>query len=589
MASAASQRPASHYFIRIVKRWGRLHRTAFFLSNVLVVVVALTTAAYPLLIDLTLESLQAGEKMILYIVPPLIIGLTFCKGIALYFQTIVVSRISNRIVTDMRGDLYASLMLQDLGDFDADRAGALQSRVLHDTDQVRASLTALSGKFLRDVVTVICLFGSMIYLDWVLSCAAVLIYMLSVRPVISVGRRTRRLAKDEQERTGLLASFLSEGFLGIRVVKAFNLEKGRINHGRCLFEDLNDILLALDKRAARLSPILEAGGGLVAAVVIVIAGWRILDGLSTVAAFSGFISALLMALRPARTLASFSVTFQQSGAAAERIFDRLGRAPTIVDSPDAQTLSQIKGEIAFKDVSFSYPDGAPVLKDFNLVVSAGERVAIVGPSGAGKTTIANLVLRLFDPDQGTVSIDGIDIRDVTLASLRDSLALVTQEAMLFHGTVRENVAFGREGAGEEEIQASLATAAADFVFSWRDGIDTIVGDQGGRLSGGERQRIAIARAFLRDPAILLLDEPTSALDAKTEHRIQMTLAELARNRTTVTITHRLSTAVDADRILLINDGRIVDQGSHDDLVAHSQEYRRLVELQKLPASEQKAA
>lgn len=582
MPETATETSAFRHFRRIVRRWGLRHRRRFLLANALILVVAGTTAAYPLLIDWTLDSLQAGEGRILLVVPLLIVAITLAKGVALHLQTMTVSRIVQDMVADMRGEVYAAMLAQETAAVGRERAGQLHQRVFGDTALLAEALDTLAGRLLRDVVTLLALFASMVYLDWALSIIAVLVYFLSIRPVRSIGKKTRQLTTVMQQRSGALTAFVTESFLGFRLVKAFGLEDERLRRGRGHFEELRDIHLSVARRQSRLSPILEVGGGLVVALVILIAGWRILEGASTVGAFSGFVSAMLLTLRPARALASFSVNIQSGAAAAERLFESLDRTPEIRDRPDARDLGRPRGEIGFHDVHFGYDHGLPVLHGIDLVVAAGESVAFVGPSGAGKTSLVSLVLRLFDPDRGRVTVDGTDIRGVTVKSLRESIALVSQEATLFHGTVRENVAYGKLDATETEIRAALRDADAGFVDRLPDGLDTVVGDQGGRLSGGERQRIAIARAVLRDPAILILDEPTSALDAVSEERIRAALRRLAAGRTTVTIAHRLSTIVDADRIFLVDEGRIVDQGNHAYLAHRSSAYRRMVELQKIP-------
>ncbi|MCY4098471.1 MAG: ABC transporter ATP-binding protein, partial [Rhodospirillales bacterium] len=465
------------------------------------------------------------------------------------------------------------------GGLAGDRAVSLQARVLHDTNLLNASLTQMAGRVPRDALTCAALLGSVIYLDWVLSLIVIAVYGINVRPVLSIGRRTRSTTTDVQAHYGALSSFLAETFQGMRTVRAFNLGTARSQQGKSLIERLYALQYAIERRRAQLSPLLEFGGGVVVALIIVVAGWRILEGSSTIGAFSGFVSAVLLALRPARALADFSVTFQQAASAAERVFEKLEQPPGLVDRPDARDCPRPEGEIRFENVGFRYTEGGSVLRDVNLVIRPGERVALVGPSGAGKTTLINLVLRMFDPSEGRILLDRADIREFTLESLRSHFGLVAQEATLFHGSLRDNVEMGRPGASDAAIREALLAAAADFVDTLPDGLDTVVGDQGDRLSGGERQRVALARAILRDPAVLILDEPTSALDAESEHRIQEALGRLTAGRTTITIAHRLSTVVRADRILLMEGGTIVDQGTHAALMAQSAPYRRLVELQ----------
>ena len=571
--------PARHPIRRLIQRWGPKHARTFVTANLLVIVIAGATAGYPLLIDYLVDALQARERLVLVTVPIAVLLLTLAKGAALYAQTVLVSRIAQRMIADIRADLYMAILRFDLGVLAGDRAVSLQARVLHDTNLLNASLTQMAGRVPRDALTCAALLGSVIYLDWVLSLIVIAVYGINVRPVLSIGRRTRSTTTDVQAHYGALSSFLAETFQGMRTVRAFNLGAARSQQGKSLIERLYALQYAIERRRAQLSPLLEFGGGVVVALIIVVAGWRILEGSSTIGAFSGFVSAVLLALRPARALADFSVTFQQAASAAERVFEKLEQPPGLVDHPDARDCPRPEGEIRFEDVGFRYTEGGPVLRDVNLVIRPGERVALVGPSGAGKTTLINLVLRMFDPSEGRILLDRADIREFTLESLRSHFGLVAQEATLFHGSLRDNVEMGRPGAGDAAIREALLAAAADFVETLPDGLDTVVGDQGDRLSGGERQRVALARAILRDPAVLILDEPTSALDAESEHRIQEALGRLTAGRTTITIAHRLSTVVRADRILLMEGGTIVEQGTHAALMAQSAPYRRLVELQ----------
>ena len=518
--------PARHPIRRLVQRWGPKHLRTFVVANLLVIVIAGATAGYPLLIDYLVDALQAGDRAVLVTVPIAVLLLTFAKGLALYAQTVLVSRVAQRMIADIRTDLYTAILRFDLGVLAGDRAVSLQARVLHDTNLLSASLAQMAGRVTRDAVTCAALLASVIYLDWVLSLIVIVVYGINVRPVLSIGRRTRRTTTDVQVHYGALSSFLAETFRGMRMVRAFNLGAARTEQGKSLIERLYALQYAIERRRAQLSPVLEFGGGVVVALIIVVAGWRILEGVSTIGAFSGFVSAVLLALRPARALANFSVTFQQAASAAERVFEKLEQPPGLVDRPNARACPRPEGEIRFEDVSFRYEQGGAVLQGVNLVVPPGERVALVGPSGAGKTTLINLVLRLFDPSAGRILLDGTDLREFTLESLRSHFGLVAQEATLFHGSIRENVAMGRLGADDAAIREALVAAAADFVNTLPDGLDTMVGDEGDRLSGGERQRVALARAILRDPAVLILTSPPAPSTQESEHRIQAALARL---------------------------------------------------------------
>jgi subfamily B ATP-binding cassette protein MsbA len=334
------------------------------------------------------------------------------------------------------------------------------------------------------------------------------------------------------------------------------------------------------KSRARLDPILEILGGLAVGGVIAFGGYRVATGQGTIGEFTGFISALLIAAQPVRAIGTLNTVLQEGLGAVQRIFTLLDEMPAIVDKPGAAPLNVARGAVAFRDVDFSYEPGTSALTDFSIEVPAGKTVALVGRSGAGKSTVFNLIPRLFDVGGGAATIDGQDVRDVTLASLRDAIAVVSQEVVLFNDTVRANIAFGRTGASEDEIRAAAEAAAAhDFITQLPEGYDTIVGDRGLRLSGGERQRLSLARAILKDAPILLLDEATSALDAESERLVQLALERLTRGRTTLVIAHRLATVRNADLIYVLEDGRVLEQGSHDELLARGGLYARLCRLQ----------
>jgi len=432
----------------------------------------------------------------------------------------------------------------------------------------------------KDTVTVVFLAALMFYEDWVLALVSFFAFPLAIRPITSIGRRMRRVSASTQVETGLVTTLLNQTFQGARHVKAYSMEAYEQQRAGILFERLFRLVDRANRTRARASPMMEALGGAAVAVVILYGGYQVIEGARTTGAFFTFIAALLLAYQPVKSLANLNASLQEGLAAAERLFEVLDIEPAIRDRDGALPLRLAGGEIVLTDVRFGYQPHAVALDGVSLTVPAGSTVALVGRSGAGKSTVLNLIPRFYDVSAGTITIDGQDVQDVTLASLRGALALVAQEASLFDDTVRANIAYGRFGASQEEIEAAAAAAGADeFIAELPQGYDSLVGEHGIRLSGGQRQRLAIARAMLKDAPILLLDEATSALDNESERQVQAALRRLMRGRTTLVIAHRLSTITGADLICVMDRGRIVESGKHAQLLARGGAYARLYETQ----------
>ena len=556
--------------------WPRWRELA--VTFVLTAFLAAATGGYPTVIKLSFDTLMKGDKTILPTVLAAIIGITAVRSICLYFQAVATNRLVLRMSTDIQQKAFAQLIAADFARISRDTPGRLVSKLTNDVGFIQAAVTAALNSAIRDALSVVALVISMLYLDWVMTLIVLGVYPLAAIPIALISDRLRRVAKRTQYELGDMTSLLTENLSGTRLIKSFRLEKYATGRLDTSFEQVFDLRLKAIKTRARLDPLLEALGGLAVAGVVALAYLRISGGISTVGDFMGFLTALLMAAQPIRALGNLSGRVHEGLAAAESVYEVLDDKPKVIDSANAQPLAVSVGAISFRHVGFGYE---PTLKDravydFSLEVPGGRTVALVGRSGAGKSTIINLVPRLFDVTEGAIFIDGQNVRDVTLASLRDQIAVVSQDITLFDDTIAANISLGRLSATQDEIiTAAKAAAAHDFILAQPDGYHTLIGDRGGRLSGGQRQRLALARAILKDAPILLLDEATSALDTESEKLVQEALARFTRNRTTLVIAHRLSTVQRADMICVMDDGRIIERGTHSELLNSNGAYARL--------------
>jgi len=568
---------------RLVRDHLSRHRRGIALATACTVALAGLTALYPLVIQQAFDRFSAGDAGILWLLPPVIIGVTCAKALAQYGQAVAVQSVVLRVIEGLQAALFRALTEADLADVVRDAPARHASRFTVDAAAIREALTkSLNG--VADVLTIIGLVGSMVWLDWRMSLVAAALYPIAVVPILRLGKRIRRASGGMQDRVGQTAARLTESFSSARVVRAYRLEAPEEARAAKGFAELREALFGIARTRARLDPTLEALGGLAVAAVLVFVGWRVAAGQGTVGEFTGFVAAVLIAARPVRSLGSLNAALQEGLAGLSRVFAVIDRPRRVVDAAGAVPLPAGPGRLEFVDVGFRY-DGAAgsgdaALDGLAFVAEPGETVALVGPSGAGKSTALALVPRLYNATAGTVRLDGADVRGVTLASLRDAIAYVGQDAVIFDDTAFANIACGRPGATGAEVEAAARAAAAhEFVMALPQGYATPLGFGGNRLSGGQKQRIALARALLRDPRVLLLDEATSALDAENEAAVQRALATLRRGRTTLVIAHRLATVRDADRIVVMQAGRAVEQGSHAALMAADGLYARLVRTQ----------
>ena len=526
------------------------------------------------------EAEGASSPMWIVWVAASIIGLTVGRDVTLYLMTVFNNTGVQRSLVDIQDAQFVSLNRGDYSRLSGDASGRFVSRFINDVNSIRDAGLRFANNFTKSVVTVLGMLIVMLWTDWQLTLLLLVVYPIAFGPVIGIGNRIRKRSKTAQQQIGEVTALLSEGFQSSRIVKAYGLENYQEDRAKKGFVERSRLFLKVLTDRAAVDPILEVTGGVALAGILGFAAFRISNGAATLGDLLRIIGALAIASPELRALGTLNAVAQEGGAAADRVFEVIDAQPSIADKVDAKTLDTVRGDVSFSNVTFSYPDGTPALKGLSFDIATGETVAFVGPSGAGKSTIFTLVLRLYDIDQGVVSLDGTDIRELDAGSLRRASAIVSQDTSLFDDTVGANIALGRLGAPHEDIQhAAEAANAHSFISDLPDQYESEVGEMGRNLSGGQRQRVALARAILRDAPILLLDEATSALDAESEAKVQAALAEFAKDRTTLIIAHRLSTVRAADRIIVLDDGKAVESGTHDELMALEGAYKKLVEAQ----------
>ncbi len=581
MKTRKKQRPSlGRSYLRLWRGWLTEYRGILFISIILMCVTGFAAAGYAKYIEWVVEALEQSNTRVFYWGPIGIVVLVLIKGVSYYVTQVIQAFALSKMQRSLQRSLYRKLVTMDLAYLMDEPPAALAARFSADVDlsrmAVQAILTSVTGVF-----TILAAFAVMLSIDWLLTLGVLGVFTLAFVPVGIVGIRVRKISSATQEDIANMTATLNEGLSGIRMVRTYQLEDRLLDQAKGVFSRLYRLRVSLVKYQATLSPLMELLGGIATGLIVFIVALRIQSGDVSLAGFMGLLTAVGIAANPARKLSGAYAMAQQGAAALDRIFALIDTQNTILDQPNTSKLTKkVKGDIKFESVGFKYPDGFEALHDINLHFEAGKTYAFVGRSGAGKSTIFNLLPRLFDPSSGKILIDDKDSKKIAISDLRAQISVVSQDSMLLTGSVFENIKFGRQDASAEEVRAAAKSAAAlEFIEQLPNGFETEIDPSSHAFSGGERQRLSIARAILRDAPILLLDEPTSALDAESEARIRDALDELSKDRTTLVIAHRLSTILHSDEIVVLDQGRVIERGTHDDLLKAGGLYSELFNLQ----------
>ena len=567
-------------YSRLWNEWLKEHSFGLAITFVLMFFVAISAAGYAKFIQIIISAFETNSASVIWWGPVGIISLAIIKGLSQYSQLLMQNRILSRVQANLQYKMFNSLVHMDLANLLAESPAALATRFSADIELIRGSTNSILGS-ITAILTIIATFGVMLSIDWTLTISLIFIFLLAFGPVGIVGAKVRKISVSTQKEIAHMTETVNEGLAGIRMVRTYRLEKRLSESAFATFERLFKLRLSIVKWQSSVSPLMEILGAIAIGLLLLLVALRMQVGAIDLAGFIGLLTALGVATNPARKLGGAYASALQGIAALERVYELFDTPNKIKDGSFSYSGNEkSEGNLIFSDVDFTYPDGYQALHSINLNIEAGKSYAFVGRSGAGKSTIFNLLSRLFDSTKGQISLDGRSLLDYKVSTLRDQISVVSQDSILLTGTVLDNIGFGREGASREDcISAAKAAAANTFIAKLKDGYDTKIDPSKIKFSGGEKQRLSIARAILRDSPILLLDEPTSALDAQSENQIRKALDELSKNRTTLIIAHRLSTILDADQIIVMDQGKIVDQGTHAELLERGGIYAELFNLQ----------
>tara|TARA_B100000686_G_C16782064_1_gene972641 strand:- start:1250 stop:3034 length:1785 start_codon:yes stop_codon:yes gene_type:complete len=570
---------------QLFQKYIRKHSTKLFLSIFCMIIVSASTAINAWMMQPVLDDIFINKNEALIIIIPIaVLAIAVIKGAASYFQSILMSFVGYKMVADLQKEMFQSLIRCDISYFNETNSGTLVSRFLADVGSLSRGVHNVIINIIKDSLTFIFLVFVMFYHDFKLAFIAIFIFPIAIFPITRIGKRLRKISKNTQVGFGHFTSKLSESLTGIKTIKSFNAEKFEEEKIDFEIENLFNLTFKSTKVNSIARPLMETLGGIAVAMIIFIGGSEVISGETTPGTFFSFLTALLMAYQPIKSLASLNATLQMAMASAERIFEIIEKKPLISEKKENSDKILKKNtpyDMQFEKVFFKYHKSERyILKNINFKIHKGEKIALVGHSGAGKTTLLNLLPRFFDPLKGKIKLGGIDLKDFSLSFIRDHFSLVSQDIVLFDETVKYNIAYGTKNTNHLLLQDACKKANCDeFIKKLPNGMNEIIGENGTKLSGGQRQRIAIARAFIKNSPFLLLDEATSALDSKSEKKIHNSLLKLMKNKTSLIIAHRISTIIDADKIILMNEGEIIDVGTHKQLIKSSKIYKNLYELQ----------
>ena len=578
---------SSNYYIlsRIFENYVKKHSRKLIISIICMIIVSATTALNAWMMQPVLDDIfiDKNESLIL-IIPLAILLIAVVKGISSYIQSVLMSFVGYRLVADLQSDMFGSLIKCDISFFSKTNSGTLISRFLADVGALSRGVHNVIINIIKDFFTLFFLIGVLFYHDWKLASISLLIFPLAIYPISRIGKRLRKISKNTQVGFGFLTKRLTESLQSIKTIKSFNAE----NVETVKVEKEVENIFQLTYKSSRVNsisrPLMETLGGLAIAVIIYTGGRQVISGTTTPGTFFSFLTALLMAYQPIKSLASLNATLQMAMAAAERIFNIIDTKPLIIEkqnNKDIHLKNDTTYNVKFSDVTFAYESSNKnILSNINLNIKRGEKIALVGYSGAGKTTLLNLLPRFYEIKRGRITINDIDIRDLSFSFLRNHFSLVSQDIVLFDDTIKYNICYGQNNINNKKIlEACKKANCEEFIKKFPKGINENIGEKGVKLSGGQKQRIAIARAFLKNSPFLLLDEATSSLDSRSEKKIQTSLANLMKNKTSLVIAHRLSTIIDANKIILLHNGKVVEIDNHKNLLKKSKIYKNLYELQ----------